>query len=493
MPLPRSSSRSSRSRTRNPEQSEFSTLRVPPHNGEAEIAVLGAIFLDAERVIDLCLTSDITPESFYAPQNRALYETILQLHGAGKAIDAVTVSDALRDAGLLDMVGGVDGLNHLVDATPTSAHAAFYVEVLREKHLLRTIIQVATDAQTKCYDDPSKADTILSETEQAVLAISEKQKSDALSWKEAIRDTIRRVEHGFDHGPESLAGISTGLKNLDRLMYGLRPGEMIVLAARPSMGKTSLAMNICENVALGTVSGKEGTGARKAVGIFSCEMSQQSLVMRMLCAHAQLNMREINQGFGNQAAIIQKLTRAASELEKASIVVDDTSGLDVMDLRARARRMKKQFGVELIMIDYLQLLNSREYAAQGRQLETSNISSNIKAMAKELNLPVIVLSQLSRSPEKDKSGKPKLSDLRDSGAIEQDADVVLLLRRPCKNPGDPEFDDKRLAYVDVAKHRNGPTGEAVLDFEDQYTKFTDRAGSYYGAQGNEVAMDTVEG
>ena len=447
-------------------------LRIPPHSAEAEIGLLGSILVDPERVLDACATEQIVPDSFFAIQNRTIFETARELHTNGKGVDLITVTDALRTNGQLDAVGGEEALNRIVDSTPTAAHAAFYIDIVRKKHLLRTILRITTEAQEKCYTDQANADMVLSETEQAVLGISERQSSEIVPWRDAIRNAIHNVELSFDK-KGALAGLSTGFKNIDHYIYGLRAGEMIVLAARPSMGKTSLAMNICENVAMGI----GGDGVPKPVGIFSCEMSQESLITRMLCAHAKLSMTDINEQQKSQKDILQQLTRAASQLEKAQIYVDDTAGLDIMDLRARARRMKKRFGVRLIMIDYLQLCNSRERADQGRQLETSHISANIKAMAKELNIPVIVLSQLSRGPEqRDNTGRPKLSDLRDSGAIEQDADVVMLLRRPCKNPKDTSeaHNDERLAIVDIAKHRNGPIGEAKMDFDAEYTRFTDR-------------------
>lgn len=460
-------------------------LRTPPHSAEAELGVLGSVLLDAARVLDLCIEGQLVPDSFFAPSNRTVFDAMLRLANASQPIDILTVTEFLRSSGELDAIGGAVFLERIHDATPTAAHAPFYIDLVRQKHLLRTIISTATEAQSKCYTEQRSADLILSETEQAFLGISEGQKSDLVPWPQSIKQTIARIEHGFDHGPGSLSGISTGFRNLDRRMYGLRPAEMIVLAARPSMGKTSLAMNICENVALGVGSERKP----RAVGIFSCEMSQDALAQRMLCARARISSQALNQGFVNQAEAMQKLTRAAALLEKAPIYVDDTGGLDIMDLRARARRMRKKLNVELIMIDYLQLLNSREYAAQGRQLETSHISSNVKAMAKELGIPVIVLSQLSRAPEqRDKSGKPKLSDLRDSGAIEQDADVVLMLRRPCKYPGDDEHDDLSLAIVDVAKHRNGPTGEVRLTFLDEFTTFEDRTDHHTDAEGD-IAVD----
>ncbi len=464
-------------------------LRMPPHSAEAELGVLGSVLLDPTRALDLCIEGQLTPDSFFAPSNRKVFEALLEMNRAGQPIDLLTATDYLRSSGELDAIGGAVFLERIHDATPTSAHAPFYIDLVRQKHLLRTIIATATEAQTRCYTEHRSADLILSETEQSFLSIAEGQKSEIVPWPESIRQTIARIEHGFDHGPGSLSGLSTGFRNLDRKMYGLRPAEMIVLAARPSMGKTSLAMNICEKVALGVGSDSKP----RAVGIFSCEMSQDALTQRMLCARARISSQALNQGFVNQAEAMQKLTRAAAVLEKAPIYVDDTGGLDIMDLRARARRMRKKLNVELIMIDYLQLLNSREYAMQGRQLETSNISSNIKTMAKELNIPVIVLSQLSRAPEqRDKSGRPKLSDLRDSGAIEQDADVVLMLRRPCKYPGDEEHDDLTLAIVDIAKHRNGPTGEVRLNFLDEYTTFEDRSDQHNDEDGD-IAVDPAGG
>ncbi len=461
--------------------------RIPPHSNEAEVGVLGSILLDPGRVLDLCIEGQLGAQSFFHPGHVDLYSAFGTMAAAGQPIDLLTTAEYLRTANLLDRVGGVEYLEKLLGSTPTAAHAPFYIDLVRQKHLLRTIIRTADDAQFKCYNEDRSADLVLSETEQAFLSIAEQQKSEIVPWAQAIKQTVSRIEHVFDHGPGSLSGISSGFRNLDRRIYGLRPAEMIVLAARPSMGKTSLAMNICENVALGVGSDRHP----RPVGIFSLEMSQEALVQRMLCARAKISSQALNQGFVNQSEAVTKLTRAASELARAPLFVDDTGGLDVMDLRARARRMRKKHQVALIMIDYLQLCNSSAYAQQGRQLETAHISSNIKAMAKELGIPVIVLSQLSRAPEqRDKSGRPKLSDLRDSGAIEQDADIVLMLRRPCKYPGDEEHDDLTLAIVDVAKNRNGPTGDVRLNFHDEYTTFEDRT-DHLSEQDADITVDAT--
>ena len=436
---------------------------------EAELGVIGSILLDAARVVDMCLVGQLTERSFWHTPHSIIFSACLEMQKQNLPIDLLSMVEFLRTNGRLEEVGGATCLERILDSTPTAASAGHYIRLVRQKHLLRSIIETSTTAQERCYTEEGNADFILSQTEQDILAISNQQQSEVLSWPQAIKETIARIDN-VRGGAESFGGISTGFRNLDRIMYGLRPAEMIVLAARPSMGKTSLAMNICENVVLGRLN-SEGP---QPVAVFSCEMSQEALVLRMLCARARVSSQELSRGFSSNDDLL-KLTRAAGELEKAPIYVDDTGGLDVMELRARARRMKKRYGIKLIMIDYLQLLHSRDYAAQGRQLETSNISSNLKAMAKELQLPVLVLSQLSRSPEnRDKSGKPKLSDLRDSGAIEQDADVVLLLRRPCKYEGSEHSDDKDLAIVDIAKHRNGPTGEAEMNFIDVFTTFEDR-------------------
>ena len=463
---------------------ETALLRTPPNSIEAERGVLGSVLLDVghdNRVLDLCTESGITAEAFTSGQHRLVFETVAEMSRAGVAVDPVTLLDRLKALERLEAIGGVATIQALIDGTPTSAHAEYYIGILRQKFLLRKIISAAHDAERRCYDETVNADIILGEVEQKFLGISDNNSGSLVSWPQAIGNTMGHIERLFSLGAGAVAGLPTGFANLDRKLKGLRGGEMIVLAARPSMGKTSLAMNIVECVALGRdINGHPMKGDHNrphGVAVFSLEMSTESLAMRMLCGCAGVPGFQIDRGMVSPKSCHQKLVRAASELSKAPIYVDDAGGLDVMDMRARARRLKKRYGIELVVIDYLQLCNCREFAKQGRQIETSQISGQIKAMAKELNVPVIVLSQLSRAPEQrgDKSNKPKLSDLRDSGAIEQDADVALLLRRPCKTTGDDERADLLLAIVDVAKHRNGPTGEVRLNFEDQLTRFGDRA------------------
>jgi len=471
--------------------------RVPPHSEEAERGVLGSILLDAARVMDVCVEQRIIPESFYVPAHRVIYDHMLGIYGQGSAVDVLTLTERLKASSRLDDVGGAIYLDRLIDSTPTAAHAEFYADIVRQKHLLRAIINRAQDAERLCYSSEDSADLVLGKVEQDFLDITEHQHGHVMPWPDAVKGTMEQIEHILST-QRGLSGVSTGYLNLDKKLLGLKKGEMIVLAARPSMGKTSLAMNIAEHVALGR---GDPDKQQRAVGIFSLEMSHDALVMRMLCSHAEVSSFKLAQGFvSRKGGEHGRLTQAASTLLKAPIFLDDTGGLDILELRARARRMKKQHGIELVIIDYLQLLRSREYARQGRQIETAAISGNLKAMAKELRLPVLVLSQLSRAPEqRDKTGRPKLSDLRDSGAIEQDADVVCMLRRPCRYPDDEETEDESLAIVDVAKQRNGPTGEVRLNFDEDFTRFRDREhgvdgiGEEFGAVDVEDDMAGVEG
>lgn len=456
--------------------------RVPPHSEEAEKGVLGSVLLDSLKVMDLCLERQLDAESFYVPAHRLIYESFVAMASDGSVIDVLTVTERLRNMGYMEKAGGSIYLDRLIDSTPTAAHAEYYIDIVRQKHLLRSIITNARDAESECYSSEESADLILSRVEQSFLDITERQHGSVTPWPRAVKQTMEHIENVFiNKTAAGMGGISTGFANFDKVLQGLRPGEMVVIAARPSMGKTSLVMNIAENVALG----RAPDGTPRPVGIFSLEMSQEALVMRMLCSHAGVSAFKLTGGYVSQS-IHGQLIQAASVLTKAPLYLDDTGGLDVLELRARARRMKKKYGVELIIIDYLQLLHSKEYSRQGRQIETADVSGNLKAMAKELKVPVVVLSQLSRAPEqRDKLGKPKLSDLRDSGAIEQDADVVCMLRRPCKYPDDEFFEDKMLAVLDIVKQRNGPTGEALMNFEEEFTRFRDRAHGVDGLEGPE--------
>jgi replicative DNA helicase len=419
------------------------------------------------------------------PSHGQIFDAIVELHDKGRPVDLLTVGQRLRDLATLDAVGGMSYLEGLMDATPTSAALDYYIDIVRQKHILRRIIENSREAVESCYRADEAADLILDRTEQNLFDISHDQRRTVVPWKEAVNETMVHIESIFNN-KSGVTGVPTGYVDIDKLTGGLQPADMIILAARPSMGKTSLAMNIAEYVAMGEVSDHQP----RAVAIFSLEMPREALVKRMLCSRANLASDRLRKGMLS-GDMHQRLVQAASDLQKAQILVDDSAGLEVVELRARARRLKKQYDIQLIVVDYLQMLNFSQKSNEGRQRETAAISSSLKAMAKELRIPIIVLSQLSRAPEtRDKTAVPKLSDLRDSGSIEQDADVVMLLRRPCKYPQDPEAGDKALAIVDVAKHRNGPTGEIRLNFVDETTRFVSRletdqaAGGYRPSTGD---------
>lgn len=443
--------------------------RVPPHSEEAERAVLGCALQDAARILDLCIERQISPESFYVQRHQSLFETMLALHEARKPVDFVTVAERLRETGRLDAVGGEDELARLISGTPTTAHAEYYVQRVYENHLLRRIVDAARAVTESCYQGEAEAESLLNEAEAAFFGLSERKVGVERTWKQLIELEAKEVERLITE-KKGITGISTGFMDIDRILLGMQPGDLIVLAARPSMGKTSLALNIAENVALGA----RGQPP-KPVAVFSLEMSAESLVRRMVCCHAGVPAQNLSTGsVGAEAHGL--LMGAMDTLAKAPIYVDDTAGLEALDLRARARRLRRKYGVEFIVVDYLQLMNFTKFSGENRQRETAAISQALKGMAKELKIPVLVLSQLSRAPEtREKNAVPKLSDLRDSGAIEQDADVVMLLRRPCMYKGDKDSDDERLAILDIAKHRNGPTGEVKMDFDGRFTRFSNRA------------------
>jgi replicative DNA helicase len=438
--------------------------RLPPCSEEAERGVLGSALIESERVIELCSMKKLSGDSFYTPAHRLLFEKLTEMSQASKAIDLLTVGEDLKQSGTFDQVGGDTFLEGLIDSTPTSAHAEYYIEIVLQKHLFRRIITQSVEAIDQCYTEED-ASELLSRTQELFFELSDQKASSIEEWKEVVYKTTGQIIEGV----KNENGVPTGFADLDKELRGLHNTDMIVLAARPSMGKTSLAMNMAEHAALG----KNSEHKAYSIGVFSLEMSQQQLVRRMLFSKAGVPAWKDFRSSDDNA----RLTQAGDQLGKASIIVDDSAGLDIMDLRARARRMKRLYDVDLIIIDYLQLLGDKRRQRDGRQQETASISNSIKGMAKELNVPVLILSQLSRAPEQGgRDGTPRLSDLRDSGAIEQDADVVLLLQRPSFNDahkGDIGEDDP-LAIVHIAKHRNGPTGKVNLNFFKEFTRFEDR-------------------
>src|SRR6185503_7193549 len=372
-------------------------------------------------------------------------ELLVEMYDHREAIDLLTLQQRLKDRNQLEAVGGLAYLSGLPDAVPSAANLSYYADIVREKHLLRRMIQTCTEVVGQVYEYEGEVDALLDEVERDVLRISEERvEEQTTTIKELVKNAISTIEH-FHQRQGMLTGLATGFPDLDKMTSGLHGGEMIVIAARPSMGKTSLAMNIAEHVAL---------EERLPVGVFSLEMTAESLVLRMLCSRSRVNLRNIRDGFLAERDF-PKLTGSAGKLAGAPLFIDDTAGMSILQLRAKARRMTQQHGIKLFVIDYLQLLHSTSRRAENRQQEIADISNGIKALAKELKVPVIVLSQLNRELEKDKNRKPRMSDLRESGSIEQDADLVGMLYRPIKEDDEDGAQEQDAVPVNllIAKQR----------------------------------------
>ena len=445
--------------------------RLPPHSPEAEQGVLGCVLLSPNDCMGECIGRfKEGAEVFYDLRHQTIFSALIQMYDAREAIDVITLQQQLKNKQLLEEVGGIAYLAGLPDTVPSAANLSYYLDIVVEKYLLRKMIHTCTEVVGRVYDYEGEVDALLDEVERDVLRISESHsQGDSLTTKELVGRAVETIENFFNR-KGTLTGLGTGYADLDRMTDGLHGSEMIVIAARPSMGKTSIAMNIVEHVVL---------EQKLPAAVFSLEMSAEALVLRMMCSLARVNLRSIREGFMSEADF-PKLTGAAGRLANAPLFIDDSAGLSILQLRARARRLAQQHGVKLFVIDYLQLLHSTARRAQeNRQQEISDISSGIKALAKELKVPMLVLSQLNRELERDKSRKPRLSDLRESGAIEQDADVVGLLYKP--NAG--EDDDNVTAEEPeglpvnllIAKQRNGPTGDVNLTFLKPYTRFESAA------------------
>ncbi len=442
-----------------------SGLRIPPHSEDAERGVLGSILLDPASALDKCLAKRLSGDSFYDRRHQALFEQMVDMSQANKAMDAITIAEWLKNHNTLEKVGGYDYLVELQDSTLVPAHVEFYCDIVQEKNLYRCLIDHSNTVTDAAYKGEEDAALLVSQAESSLFELGSHGGDKIPDWKESVKDVFTEIQkdpNDIDHG------VTTGYDGLNERLRGLAKTDMIVLAARPAMGKTSLAMNIAENAALGRLA-KEPV----PVGIFSLEMSREQLVRRMLFSNARVSSRAVQSRMTPQDH--RKLADAVDRLQKAKIYIDDTPGLEAVELRSRARRMKSRHGVELIVIDYLQLMNYSKFSKDGRQRETMAISGAIKAMAKELEVPVMVLSQLSRATEGRGDNIPKLSDLRDSGAIEQDADVVLLLYRPSYYKHGDDRNQDNLAVVDVAKFRHGETGDVQMSFIKEYTRFEDRS------------------
>lgn len=439
-----------------PEFKDIALEKVPPQSIEAEIAVLGSMLIEEDAIAQAIEV--LKASSFYKDAHRSIFQTILSLYNSNRAVDLVTLTEALKVNGILDEVGGAAYLTELTAAVPTAANVLHYARIVKEKAILRHLINSATQIVTCGYEAKEDANILLDKAEKIIFDIASAQlQGSAVALKEIIKDSIESIEK-FSRQKGHISGLPTGFDDLDMMTSGLQNGDLIVIAGRPSMGKSALASCIVEYAGM-----HEGKG----VAIFSLEMSKEQLAQRMLCSQARVNLQKIRSGFLSQEEW-RKLVAAAGELAETAIFIDDSAGLSALELRAKARRLKSMHNIGLIVVDYLQLMSSFS-RVENRQQEISDISRSLKALAKELSVPLIAISQLSRAPERREDFKPRLSDLRESGAIEQDADLVMLLFR--EEYYDPKDTNRGIAEVNIAKQRNGPVGTHKLTFLSEYAKF----------------------
>ncbi len=444
-------------------------LRSMPVNAEAERAVLSCMLLDPTSIIPKAV-ENISPGFFYLPGHRIIFETILHLYKSrpNGELDIITLNAELTDKEQIDQVGGPQFVADLLNELPTTALFDHYLEILKSKFILRRVIQDCTEMASAAYDRPESAAQFLDSVEKKILQIRDETEnsSEIKHMSEIVMDLIQTLEDLYES--KGSAGISSGFPDLDEMTTGFHGGEMIVIAARPAMGKTSFAMNIVEHVAMVD---------KNPVAVFSLEMSSEQLVQRLLCSLAKIDMKKMRGGFLGKNDF-HKITHYACQLRDAPIFIDDTPGISINELQAKARRLKQQHDIKMIMIDYLQLLKAPDIGKRdGREKEVSEISGGLKGIAKELNIPVIVLAQLNRNPDARTGGTPKMSDLRESGSIEQDADLVSLLMRDLYYAeNDEERAEKEgLAKLIIAKQRNGPTGDVPLTFNASSMRFVSRA------------------
>ncbi|MCM8529647.1 MAG: replicative DNA helicase [Lentisphaeraceae bacterium] len=444
--------------------------RPMPHNLDAEKAVLGCILTDPDTLKEAAVRLNFDG-AFYSASHQTIFSTIIEManpkEGQGQPIDLITVSEALTSKSKLAVVGGDSYLAELMNIIPTTANIENYVKIVHEYAVLRRLIRASSDVIQKCFDAEGQVNFLLDEVQQEISEVANLQTGkDAESISDFMKPAIDYLLQLNDNSGDAV-GIPTGFKDLDNMITGLKGGDMIVLAARPSIGKTAFALNIAANVAL---------RAEKAVGIFSLEMNTLSLVLRLLCSEAKLNVRELKQGVMSHSRWVE-VTAAADRLRKAQIFIDDTGQLDVIEMRAKARRMKEKSDIQFIVIDYLQLMKGAGGSSTSREQEVAQMSGGIKALAKELDVPILILAQLNRQAEG--SDRPKLSHLRESGAIEQDADIVAILHREreLQQTSDPvEMARNGLeSELIIAKHRNGETGIIDLVFMPAYTQFMDKS------------------
>lgn len=437
---------------------DFTLLdKIPPQNIEAEMAVLGSILIEEEVVTNAIELLD--EDCFYKENHRIIYQAILSLFSENKAIDLITLTDALRRQGQLENIGGVTYLAELTNVVPTAANVIHYAKIIKEKALLRKLINTATQIVTQSYESDQDVNNLLDKAEKQIFEIaSTKIKGGFVLVKELIKDSIETIEKLYQRKTQ-VTGVSTGYQDLDQITAGLQPSDLIVVAGRPSMGKSALVCGFAEYAVM---------QIKVPTAIFSLEMSKEQLVQRILCSHARVNMQNVRTGFLSKEHW-GALVNAAGKLSQSPLFIDDTPSANVLELRAKARRLKAQHNIGLVILDYMQLMQSSGSRFESRQQEISDISRSLKALARELNVPLVAVSQLSRATEQREGCRPRLSDLRDSGAIEQDADVVMLLFR--EEYYNPTEENKSVAEVNIAKQRNGPVGTKKLVFLKEFSRF----------------------
>ncbi|QQE74434.1 replicative DNA helicase [Brevibacillus composti] len=442
--------------------------RVPPQNNEAEQSVLGAVFLSKEALITAI--EILRPEDFYKTAHQRIFKTMQDLYDKGEPVDLVTVTAELQDHKLLDEVGGVPYLTEIASSVPTAANIEYYAKIVEEKSLLRRLILTATKIANDGYSREDEVGEIIADAEKYILEIAQNRNSGGFTpIRDVLLETYERIEF-LSQRRGDVTGIPSGYPDLDKMTAGFQRSDLIILAARPSVGKTAFALNVAQNVA---------ARAGETVAIFSLEMAASQLVQRMICAEGNLDASRMRSGWLEEDDW-QKLTMAIGTLAKAPIYIDDTPGVTVQDIRAKCRRLQAERGLGMILIDYLQLIHGRG-KGDNRQQEVSEISRTLKGIARELNVPVIALSQLSRSVEQRQDKRPMMSDIRESGSIEQDADIVAFLYRD--DYYDKETENKNVIEIIIAKQRNGPTGTVELAFLKEYNKFVSLDNRYRDAAG----------
>lgn len=434
--------------------------RLPPQDLEAERSVLGAMLLESSAVADAA--QKLEPEHFYRPAHARVFEAVLSLFERNEPVDEVTVGSELAAQGHLESVGGVAFIATLTESVPTAANIAYYARIVRNRALSRRLINAATEIASTGYEGAQPIDDLLDQAESRIFEItSARDQRNFAPLKEVVKSAFKEIEKRYEK-KELITGVPTGFLDFDKKTAGLQPSDLIIVAGRPSMGKTALALNMAQYAAV---------QAKVPVAVFSLEMSKEQLVMRMLCAEGRIDSHRMRGGFLKDTDW-PKLARAAGRLAEAPVFIDDSGSLSILEMRAKARRLQADKGLGLIVVDYLQLMRGRS-SSEGREREISEISRGLKALAKELAVPVVALSQLNRSLEQRQDKRPMLSDLRESGAIEQDADVICFVYRD--EYYHPDSEAKGTAELIVGKQRNGPTGTVQLRFFNEYTRFENAA------------------